>query len=118
MVAALCLFDEHAAVRASLPLLEVVLKVGITGSLVSPQHAFLAEKSVACLAGIRDVGLDDSLAVLSRTEPQVGVIDGLLPQLILFVLLLVVLRDIKEAAIVGIDTHGAVLLRTGDFLED
>lgn len=118
MVAALCLFDEHAAVRASLPFLEVVLEVGIAGTLVSPQHAFLAETSVAGLAGIRDVGLDDSLAVLSRTEPQVGVIDSLLPQLILLVLFLVILRDIQEAAVVGIDTHGTVLLRTGDFLED
>lgn len=118
MVAAVCLFDKHAAVRASLPFLEVVLEVGIAGTLVSPQHAFLAETSVAGLAGIRDVGLDDSLAVLSRTEPQVGVIDSLLPQLILLVLFLVILRDIQEAAVVCIDTHGAVLLRTGDFLED
>lgn len=73
---------------------------------------------MAGLAGIRDVNLDDSLAVLSRTQPQVGVIDGLLPQLILLVLLLVVLRDVQEASIVGIDAHGAILLRTGDFLED
>lgn len=73
---------------------------------------------MAGLAGIRDVGFDDSLAVLSRTQPQVGVIDCLLPQLILLVLLLVVLRDVEEASVVGIDGHGTILLRTGDFLED
>lgn len=36
MVAALCFFDEHAALRASLPFLEVVLEVGVAGTLMSP----------------------------------------------------------------------------------
>lgn len=83
-----------------------------------PQHALLAEDCAAGLAGVGDVGFDDSLAVLGGTEAQVGVIDGLPPELKLLVLLLVVLRDVDEALVAGIDTHGTVLLRTGDFLED
>ena len=43
MVAAFCLFDEHAARRASFPFLEVVLEVGVAWSFVVLQHAFPAK---------------------------------------------------------------------------
>ena len=85
---------------------------------MSPQHAFLAENRAAGLACVGDVGLDYSLTVFGGTEAEVGVIDGLLPQLKLLVLFLIVLRDVDEALIVGIDAQGTILLRTGDFLKD
>ena len=73
---------------------------------------------MASRTSVGDVGLDDSFAVLSGAKAQVWVIDCLSPYLKLPVLLLVILRDVLKVAIIGVNGHCAVLLRTGDFLKD
>ena len=91
VVAAFPLLDEHAAGRTPLPILEIALKIGITGPAVLGQHALPAKLGPAALAGEGLSRVDDPTALLVGTETQIGIADGLLPELESCISLLVVL---------------------------
>ena len=103
VVAAFSLLDEHAAGRTPLPILEIALKIGITGPAVLGQHALPAKLATAVLVG---------------TEAQIGIADGLLPELESCISLLVVFGQVKVAGSSCGEQSGAVFLGTGHLLHD
>lgn len=95
VVAALVLLDEHAALGAPLPLLELGLEVLVARALMGLHHALLAVLGAA-LAALRRMPeqVHNSLpALFPGAELDVGVVQGLLPQPVLVVLGLDLLRQ-------------------------
>lgn len=80
VVAALGSFNEHLALWTAFPVFEVFLEVGITGTDVLYELAFLA---VLCSASIAFVyccrSVNSALTVLFWTKFEVRIVDGLLP---------------------------------------
>ena len=83
VVASLDPLNKYVASWTPFPLLEVLLKVAIAGTLVLGQLAFSAKPDPALIAVENAIrGVHDSFAVLGGTQPEVGVADGLLPETI------------------------------------
>ena len=82
MVAPLTSLDKHVAVGASLPVLEILLKIYITRPLMSLELALFAVLSLASIANmsrLRDV--DQALFTsLLGAKSKVWVTNGLFPQ--------------------------------------
>jgi hypothetical protein len=116
VVASLSLFDEHAAGRTPLPLLEVKLKVYIARTIVLQQHALLTKFRLAGQTGKRLAHIYNALAVLNRTKTQTRVADSLLPKEKTSILLSILFWQVLKAGAVDIDGGIAIILWTGDFL--
>ena len=118
MVTAFCLFDEHAAGRTALPVLEVSLKVGVAGPAVPDQHALTTKLPSATFASKGLSGVDDAAAVLVGAETQARIADCLLPKQKSPIALFVVFGQVEEARSRGIQHHWAILLRTSYLFHD
>jgi hypothetical protein len=81
VVAAFNLLNEHVAVGTTLPILEVLLEILVTGSIVLRKPALFAESALAALTIVGFSGeIDEALTVFLGAEPEVGVTHGLLPE--------------------------------------
>lgn len=118
MVAAFCLFDEHATGGTALPVLEVSLKVGVAGPAVLDQHALATKLCSATFADEGLSGVDDPAAVLVGTEAQAGIADCLFPKQKSSIALFVVFRQVEVARSRDIQHDWTIFLRTSHLFHD
>jgi hypothetical protein len=113
VVAALGLFDEHVALRTSLPVPEVLLEVSLADPGVLGQLAFFTEPLPApgTLQGVP--GVHDALAVSGGAQPEVRVVHGLLPERVPPKAILGLLRQPIEDAALRVECLRAAFLGTG-----